>query len=180
MCLCRFKYFLCLLPFRPPFSPRLIKLDNPNVVFLICNTKVRHELASGEYNKRRETCKAAAEKMTKPSLRDASIHDLESVCMYVCVHSARMCVSVVCVFCTFYMYFNNSNSEEVSTGTKWVSSCKACHYWGQSSHCLYPVYSSGRLQEVWSTDEAESHVAKVCHWRSCKFHFIGSPVNFMI
>ena len=70
-----------MLLFRPPYSPRLIKLDNPDVVFLICNTKVRHELASGEYNKRRETCNAAAEKMAKPSLRDASIHDLESMCV---------------------------------------------------------------------------------------------------
>lgn len=68
------------LLFRPPYSPRLIVLDNPNVVFLICDTKVRHELASSEYNIRRETCAAAADKMGKPSLRDASIHDLESMC----------------------------------------------------------------------------------------------------
>lgn len=63
---------------RPPYSPRLIVLDNPNVVFLICDTKVRHDLASSEYNVRRETCVAAAEKMGKASLREASIHDLES------------------------------------------------------------------------------------------------------
>lgn len=49
------------------------------MVFLICDTKVRHELASSEYNIRRETCAAAADKMGKPSLRDASIHDLESM-----------------------------------------------------------------------------------------------------
>ena len=66
---------------RPPYSPRLIVLDNPNVVFLICDTKVRHELDSGEYNIRRDTCAAAADKMGKPSLRDASIHDLESMHM---------------------------------------------------------------------------------------------------
>ena len=48
------------------------------MVFLICDTKIRHELASSEYNIRRETCAAAADKMGKPSLRDASIHDLES------------------------------------------------------------------------------------------------------
>ena len=70
---------MIILLFRPPYSPRLIVLDNPNVVFLICDTKVRHELVSSEYNIRRETCAAAADKMGKPSLRDASIHDLESM-----------------------------------------------------------------------------------------------------
>ena len=50
------------------------------MVFLICDTKVRHELVGSEYNIRRETCAAAADKMAKPSLRDASIHDLESMC----------------------------------------------------------------------------------------------------
>ena len=69
---------------RPPYSPRLIVLDNPNVVFLICDTKVRHELLSSEYNIRRETCAAAADKMGKPSLRDASIHDLESM-QHICL-----------------------------------------------------------------------------------------------
>lgn len=74
----RFILYLSLY-IRPPYSPRLIVLDNPNVVFLICDTKIRHELASSEYNVRRETCAAAADKMGKPSLRDASIHDLESM-----------------------------------------------------------------------------------------------------
>ena len=59
------------------------------MVFLICDTKVRHELANSEYNIRRETCAAAADKMGKPSLRDASIHDLESTYMYtlICTYS---------------------------------------------------------------------------------------------
>ena len=94
-----------MLLFRPPYSPRLIKLDNPDVVFLICNTKVRHDLASGEYNKRRETCNAAAEKMAKPSLRDASIHDLESTCV--------LCLSVSLI----KNPLTHSHSEEVCAGT---------------------------------------------------------------
>ncbi len=44
--------------------------------FLICNTKTKHELADGEYNKRRAECEAAAAFFGKSSLRDVSIEDL--------------------------------------------------------------------------------------------------------
>lgn len=44
--------------------------------FLICNTKTKHELADGEYNKRRAECEAAAAFFGKPSLRDVTIEDL--------------------------------------------------------------------------------------------------------
>ena len=44
--------------------------------FLICNTKTKHELADGEYNKRRAECEAAAAFLGRTSLRDVSIEDL--------------------------------------------------------------------------------------------------------
>ena len=96
-------YCVVLLLLRPPYAPRLIVLDNPDVVFLICDTKVRHDLASTEYNTRRAMCAAAAEKMGKPSLRDASIHDLESMD---CVTYASALMEYVCV--EFYTFIINS------------------------------------------------------------------------
>ncbi|MFT3746526.1 MAG: galactokinase [Pyrinomonadaceae bacterium] len=44
--------------------------------FLICNTKTKHELADGEYNKRRAECEAAAAFFGKASLRDVMLEDL--------------------------------------------------------------------------------------------------------
>lgn len=45
--------------------------------FLICNTKTKHELADGEYNKRRAECEAAAAFFGKTSLRDVTLEDLD-------------------------------------------------------------------------------------------------------
>jgi galactokinase len=45
--------------------------------FLICNTKVKHDLAESEYNKRRAECLAAAEFFGKTSLRDVSLDEIE-------------------------------------------------------------------------------------------------------
>ena len=44
--------------------------------FLICNTKTKHELADGEYNKRRAECEAAAAFFGKTSLRDVTLADI--------------------------------------------------------------------------------------------------------
>lgn len=46
--------------------------------FVICNTKVKHDLAEGEYNKRRAECEEAAEFFGKQSLRDVSQEELEA------------------------------------------------------------------------------------------------------
>jgi len=43
--------------------------------FVICNTKTSHDLAEGEYNKRRGECEAAAEFFGKASLRDVLFDD---------------------------------------------------------------------------------------------------------
>ncbi len=47
--------------------------------FVICNTKTKHDLAAGEYNKRRAECEQAAAILAIPSLRDASLADIESM-----------------------------------------------------------------------------------------------------
>ena len=54
----------------------------PTVRLVICNTMVRHELAGGEYNKRRESCERMVENIRKflpnvRALRDLTIEDLE-------------------------------------------------------------------------------------------------------
>jgi len=44
--------------------------------FVICNTKTKHDLADGEYNKRRAECEAAAAFLGNISLRDATLDEL--------------------------------------------------------------------------------------------------------
>lgn len=44
--------------------------------FIICNTKVKHDLAEGEYNKRRSQCEQAAAFFEKQSLRDLTLDEL--------------------------------------------------------------------------------------------------------
>jgi galactokinase len=46
--------------------------------FLICNTKVKHDLAEGEYNKRGAECKEAAAFFEKNSLRDVDIAEFQN------------------------------------------------------------------------------------------------------
>jgi galactokinase len=47
--------------------------------FVICDTKTKHDLAAGEYNKRRSECSEAARLFGNASLRDVSIPDLETL-----------------------------------------------------------------------------------------------------
>jgi galactokinase len=56
----------------------LVPMSDPSVQLLIANTNVKHELASGEYGKRRAQCEAAAKILGVPSLRDASADALEA------------------------------------------------------------------------------------------------------
>lgn len=56
---------------------KLIPLTSPDLVFLVVDTDKRHELAGGEYNKRRETCESAVSKLgVQKSLRFASMPQL--------------------------------------------------------------------------------------------------------
>ncbi len=43
--------------------------------FIICNTRTKHDLADGEYNKRRADCEQAAGLLGKGSLRDVSVEE---------------------------------------------------------------------------------------------------------
>lgn len=58
-------------------------LLDPEVRIVICNTRIRHELATSEYNRRRFDCESGvrqlAAKLTAPiqSLRDVSLEDLD-------------------------------------------------------------------------------------------------------
>jgi len=51
----------------------------PDIAFVVCHTKTRHNLADGEYNKRRTECENAAAMLGKTSLRDVSVDDLEKM-----------------------------------------------------------------------------------------------------
>ncbi|XP_060620655.2 galactokinase isoform X1 [Anolis sagrei] len=56
---------------------RLVPLADPNVVVLITNSNVRHTLTGSEYPTRRHQCEEAAKVLGKPSLREATLADLE-------------------------------------------------------------------------------------------------------
>ena len=48
------------------------------LAIVVADTQVKHELADGEYRKRREDCETALEIMGAPSYRDVTIQDLET------------------------------------------------------------------------------------------------------
>jgi galactokinase len=55
-----------------------IPFEDPGVTVMIINTHVKHELANGEYSRRRDQCQSAARKLGLNSLRDATLDHLES------------------------------------------------------------------------------------------------------
>ena len=54
-----------------------LPLTDPSVEVLIVNTNVRHQLATSEYPDRRRRCTDAARQLAVPSLREASMKELE-------------------------------------------------------------------------------------------------------
>ncbi|XP_075224758.1 galactokinase-like [Lycorma delicatula] len=58
---------------------QLVPINDPNLVFVITNSNVKHELASGEYAIRRKQCEEAAQYLCKSSLREATLEQLESL-----------------------------------------------------------------------------------------------------
>lgn len=54
-----------------------IPIENPALAFLVSNTKVRHDLADGEYAQRRRDCEIAAQALGVVALRNATSGDLE-------------------------------------------------------------------------------------------------------
>lgn len=54
-------------------TTELVPMRDPSIAVLIINTNVHHELAGGEYARRRAQCEAAASALRVPSLRDATL-----------------------------------------------------------------------------------------------------------
>jgi galactokinase len=54
-----------------------VPMNDASVALLVTNTNVKHELAGGEYAKRRAQCEAAAKALGVPSLRDGTLGGLE-------------------------------------------------------------------------------------------------------
>ncbi|KAK3090426.1 hypothetical protein FSP39_011772 [Pinctada imbricata] len=55
----------------------LVPMKDPNVVVLVTNSNVKHELTGSEYPTRRKQCETAASLLGKRSLREATDKDLE-------------------------------------------------------------------------------------------------------
>ncbi len=58
-------------------EPTQVPFDNPDVVLLVADTRVKHDLTDGGYAARRQQCYEAAEMLGLPSLRDATTDDLK-------------------------------------------------------------------------------------------------------
>ena len=56
---------------------KLVPMTNPDLVVLVTNSNVRHELTGSEYPTRRKQCETAAAALGKPSLREVTIAELE-------------------------------------------------------------------------------------------------------
>lgn len=55
----------------------LIPFSDPNIVVLIVDSRVKHELTGSEYPTRRKQCQQAALILKKLSLRDATLQDID-------------------------------------------------------------------------------------------------------
>ncbi|KAK3909424.1 Galactokinase [Frankliniella fusca] len=58
---------------------RLVPLEDPELVVLVTNSNVKHELSGSEYPTRRRQCEQAAQALGKKSLRDATVADLAAL-----------------------------------------------------------------------------------------------------
>ena len=56
---------------------KLVAMTNPDLVVLVTNSNVRHELTGSEYPTRRKQCETAAAALGKPSLREVTMAELE-------------------------------------------------------------------------------------------------------
>lgn len=56
---------------------RLVPMTDPEVVVLVTNSNVKHELTGSEYPTRRKQCETAAKVLGVSSLREATELDLE-------------------------------------------------------------------------------------------------------
>ena len=67
-----------LIDCRPPFQTRPVPLNDPTLVVLVTDTRVKHALAGSEYGTRRAQCESAVAKLGKASLRDVTLAELET------------------------------------------------------------------------------------------------------
>jgi galactokinase len=58
-------------------TAELVPLDDPSVAVLVINSNVKHELTGSEYPERRAQCEEAARLLGVPTLREASMEQLE-------------------------------------------------------------------------------------------------------
>lgn len=56
---------------------KLVPLQDPELVIMVTNSNVRHELTGSEYPTRRKQCETAAKILGKKSLREATLNELE-------------------------------------------------------------------------------------------------------
>ena len=68
---------------------KLVAMTNPELVVLVTNSNVRHELTGSEYPTRRKQCETAAAALGKPSLREVTMSELEGR-VHVCSHTHIM------------------------------------------------------------------------------------------
>lgn len=59
-------------------STELVPLVSDDIVILVANSNIRHELAGSEYSSRRKNCEQVAQMLGKSSLRDVSMKELET------------------------------------------------------------------------------------------------------
>ena len=56
---------------------RLVPMTDPDLIVLITNSNVKHELSSSEYPVRRRQCEEAASALGVAKLRDATLQQLQ-------------------------------------------------------------------------------------------------------
>lgn len=77
----------------------LVPITDPNIVILVTNSNVHHELTGSEYPSRRKQCEDAAKLLGKKSLRDANLNDIEILKQQhvddILIHRARHVISEI-------------------------------------------------------------------------------------
>ena len=58
-------------------ATQCVPLSNQDLVILVTNSNVHHELVNNEYGQRRATCESVCQKLKKAFLRDVAMEELE-------------------------------------------------------------------------------------------------------
>jgi galactokinase len=76
---------------------KLVLASDPEVAVLVTNSNVKHELTGSEYPTRKKQCMEAAKILGKPSLRTASIEELDGKNHSTC--TCILCQLIPCPGC---------------------------------------------------------------------------------